>query len=317
MAKKSGDTAAGVESPAGRKSLPKRLLNLAITGLLVLLLAVGICIMFYPSISDYVNETRQTQAISGYKRAVREITVTDYSEIFAAARIYNENLARSPLPIEKLLKMGQKDVDRKTEYWGLLNVAGDGMIGYIRIDSLGINLPIYHGMSDRVLAKSAGHMQGTSLPIGGDSTHAIVSGHTGLPSAKLFTGIDKLKPGDTFTLYILNEVLTYQVDQVIKVLPTEVDELQIFEGDDYVTLMTCTPYGINSHRLFVRGERTENPPEAIELDEEEDIESVEELSWLSRVHKKFMDILSAIVLTVATWLKGVSEWVMELFGVEY
>jgi sortase A len=200
-----------------------------------------------------------------------------------------------------------------------LDVDGSGVIGRIEIESLGIMLPIYLGTSETVLARGVGHIQGTSAPVGGESTHAILTGHTGLPSVKLFTGVDRLANGDTFTLYILNEILTYEVDQKMTVLPHEVEALAIEKGSDYVTLVTCTPYGINSHRLLIRGERIETPPEKYNrgtVDGGVENEN-NEPNWFQQTMDQVVAFFAAIVESVATFLVRATEWGMDLFGVEY
>ena len=173
-------------------------------------------------------------------------------ETLAAADAYNDALRRLSFPLSDFGQLAD-------QYAGTLDITGTGIMGYITIEKIGVELPIYHGTSDGVLQVAAGHLEGTSLPVGGGSTHAVISAHRGLPSAKLFTNLDQLEVGDTFTITVLDRVLTYEVDNISIVLPTETDNLKVTEGKDYVTLMTCTPYGINSHRLLVRGRRIETP----------------------------------------------------------
>ena len=217
------------------------------TIILILVFFVGLSVMLYPTLSDYVNQLHQSRAVATYAEDVDNLTDADYSAYFEAADAFNAQIAADP---DALFH-----ADRFTSYNATLDVTGTGIMGYITIEKIGVELPIYHGTSDGVLQIAAGHLEGTSLPVGGGSTHAVISAHRGLPSAKLFTNLDELEAGDTFTITVLDRVLTYEVDRISIVLPTETDLLQPVEGQDYVTLMTCTPYGINTHRLLVRGHR--------------------------------------------------------------
>ena len=217
------------------------------TIILILVFFVGLSVMLYPTLSDYVNQLHQSRAVATYAEDVDNLTDADYSAYFEAADAFNAQIAADP----DALYFPQ----RFPTYESTLDVTGTGIMGYITIEKIGVELPIYHGTSDGVLQVAAGHLEGTSLPVGGGSTHAVISAHRGLPSAKLFTNLDQLEVGDTFTITVLDRVLTYEVDRISIVLPTETDLLQPVEGQDYVTLMTCTPYGINTHRLLVRGHR--------------------------------------------------------------
>ena len=217
------------------------------TIILILVFFVGLSVMLYPTLSDYVNQLHQSRAVATYAEDVDNLTDADYSAYFEAADAFNAQIAADP----DALYFPQ----RFPTYESTLDVTGTGIMGYITIEKIGVELPIYHGTSDGVLQIAAGHLEGTSLPVGGQSTHAVISAHRGLPSAKLFTNLDELEAGDTFTITVLDRVLTYEVDRISIVLPTETDLLQPVEGQDYVTLMTCTPYGINTHRLLVRGHR--------------------------------------------------------------
>ena len=218
---------------------------------LVVIFLLGMCILLYPTVSDYINEKRQSRAIINYDSLLEDMTPEDFSEFFDKANAYNQKLNKMMMPY-----LGYKTLDE--EYSAALDVNGDGMMGYITIDKIGVQLPIYHGTSDQVLNSAVGHMEGSNLPVGGKSTHTVLSAHRGLPSAKLFTNLDKMAVGDIFTIRVLNETLTYQVDQVRVVLPEQIEELYMVEGEDYCTLVTCTPYGVNTHRLLVRGTRIEN-----------------------------------------------------------
>ena len=225
------------------------------TFLLVVILFVGLSLLLYPTFSDYWNSFHQTKAITTYAQQVADLDEDKYDEIWSAAWDYNRSLlARST---GFALNEAQKE-----EYAQLLDVSGLGVMGYIEIPEISVSLPIYHGTEESVLQIAIGHLDWSSLPVGGESSHCVLSGHRGLPSAKLFTNLDKLREGDVFLLRILDEVLTYEVDQILIVEPQETAALQIVEGEDLCTLVTCTPYGINTHRLLVRGHRIENAVEA-------------------------------------------------------
>ena len=225
------------------------------TTLLILVLLAGLSLLLYPSLSDYWNSFHQTRAIATYAEKVANLNQDQYDEIWAAAESYNASLTDRVNAY--LLSDAQKE-----EYQQLLNVSGLGVMGYIEIPSIDCSLPIYHGTEESVLQIAVGHLEWSSLPVGGESTHCVLSGHRGLPSAKLFTNLDKLQTGDIFMLRVLNNVLTYEVDQILIVEPQETEALRIEEGKDYCTLVTCTPYGINTHRLLVRGHRIDNIEEA-------------------------------------------------------
>lgn len=211
----------------------------------------GVALLLYPTVSDYWNSTRQTHAIAEYEEKLTQYDENTYSEIWKAAQEYNKEL-------EGKINRFTLSEEENEEYLSLLNVDENGIMGYVNIPSINCTLPIYHGVDDAVLQIAIGHIAGSSLPVGGSSTHTLISGHRGLPSAKLFTNLDMLVEGDIFTLEVLNQTLTYEVDQILIVEPEEVDALKIEEGKDYCTLITCTPYGVNSHRLLVRGTRIEN-----------------------------------------------------------
>lgn len=225
------------------------------TIVLLFILLIGLSLLLYPTVSDYWNSFHQTRAIATYAENVAALDNASYDAIWDAARQYNRNLCSRSNSF--LLSEEQK-----AEYESLLDISGQGVMGYIEIPEIDVSLPIYHGTEDPVLQVAIGHLEWSSLPVGGESTHCVLSGHRGLPSAKLFTNLDKLREGDIFLLRILDEVLTYEVDQILIVEPQEVGALQIVEGQDYCTLVTCTPYGINTHRLLVRGHRIDNVEEA-------------------------------------------------------
>ena len=225
------------------------------TILLVLIFTVGLCILLYPAVSDYWNAQVQSRAIVDYEAALQNLTQEDYTAYLEEADKYNAAIAELDYPL-----MYYDDLDARedlTLYEDILNINGNGIFGYINIDKIGVHLPIYHGTSDRVLAVAVGHIEGTSVPAGGPSTHTVLSAHRGLPSAKLFTDIDELEIGDVFTITVMNRVLTYEVHEIQIVLPNEVDSLYVQDGEDLCTLVTCTPYGINTHRLLVHAHRIE------------------------------------------------------------
>ncbi len=236
------------------------------TVILVIVFLVGLAVLLYPTVSDWWNSRAQSRAIVNYESKVTDLTYDEYESEFEEAERYNGELSKLSAP---LLDYGEVE-----GYEDILDVAGNGIMGYISIPRINIRLPIYHGTSEAVLSVAVGHLEGTSLPVGGEGTHCVLSAHRGLPSARLFTNLDKLEVGDTFTITVLDTVLTYEVDQIRIVEPNEVGELSILEGQDYVTLLTCTPYGVNTQRLLVRGHRIENAEssdvvirnEAFELD---------------------------------------------------
>lgn len=228
------------------------------TVFLVLLLLAGVSLLLYPSLSDYWNSMHQTRAIASYAETVSQLDTAQYDEMWKAAQDYNRSLA------QRETAFALTD-EQKAAYESLLDISGLGVMGYIEIPGIDCSLPIYHGTEESVLQVAVGHLEWSSLPVGGEGTHCVLSGHRGLPSAKLFTNLDKLAVGDTFLLRVLDEVLTYEVDQILIVEPEQVDALGIVPGEDYCTLVTCTPYGINTHRLLVRGHRVENTPEAARM----------------------------------------------------
>lgn len=223
----------------------------ASTIILVAIFFVGLSVLLYPTVSDFWNEKRQSQAIVNYDDLIVDLTPEDYSRHFSKADEYNQKVRSMSFPF-----LNHKNI--ADEYNSTLDVNNDGMMGYITIEKIKVQLPVYHGTSDKVLNSAVGHVEGSSLPVGGKDTHAVLSAHRGLPSAKLFTNLDKVEVGDVFTIRILDRTITYKVDQILIVLPHETDALNIVPGEDYCTLVTCTPYGINTHRMLVRGTRIEN-----------------------------------------------------------
>ena len=210
---------------------------------------VGVCILLYPAFSDYWNSKTQSRAITNYESVLENMKPEDYAAILEKAHTYNKALYETSFPLT--------DYSEVPGYYDMLRIPGSNMIGYLKIDRIGVELPIYHSTSEKVLNKGVGHLEGSSLPVGGENTHSIMSAHRGLPSSKLFTDLDRVEKGDTFQIVVLDQVLTYQVDSIKVIEPTDISDLQIIEGGDYCTLFTCTPYGINTHRLLVRGVRIE------------------------------------------------------------
>ena len=222
-----------------------------LTLILLLTLLIGAGLIAYPSFANWWNSFHQSRAVASYAETVANMNTEEYERIISKAQAYNRKLSRSGI-------LWTLDEDEEKEYKEQLDIGTSGIMGYIDIPKIDVMLPIYHGIDESILQVAVGHIPGTSLPVGGEGSHCVVSGHRGLPSARLFTDIDKLVEGDSFTITVLNKTLTYEVDQIRTVLPTDLSDLQIEKGKDYVTLVTCTPYGINTHRLLVRGHRIEN-----------------------------------------------------------
>lgn len=231
------------------------------TVFLIATFVAGLSLLLYPTVSNYWNTLHASRAVATYVDAVQNMGEDKRREMLQKAIEYNKSLTSD----NQRLTISSA---RRQEYESILDVDGNGMIGYIEIPNVNITLPVYHGTNDDVLQIAVGHLDWTSLPVGGTSTHCVLSGHRGLPSAKLFTNLDQVKEGDTFVIRVLDEVLTYEVDQIRIVEPAAVDDLMIENGKDYCTLVTCTPYGVNSHRLLVRGHRVENESESIRVTSE-------------------------------------------------
>ena len=234
--------------------MKNRIVNL----LLAAAFLAGLSVLLYPTVSDYWNSLHASKAVAAYDQEVRQLDQGRYDALLDAAREYNRTL------LDRSSGYYLTD-DQKARYDSLLNVDGGGIMGYIEIPTIKLSLPIYHGTEEDVLQIAVGHLDWSSLPVGGESTHCVLSGHRGLPSAKLFTNLDQLVEGDAFVIRTLDEVLTYEVDQILIVEPDDVSALSIEEGKDLCTLVTCTPYGVNSHRLLVRGHRVANQSEAIRV----------------------------------------------------
>ena len=228
--------------------MKKRKISIS-TIILIIVFLVGLSVMLYPVVSDYWNSKTQSHAIAEYDEILNNMDDKQYQKLLSEAEDYNERLKSLYSPLENYSEI--------EGYENSLDVTGTGIMGYVTIPEISVELPIYHGTSDEVLNVAVGHVQGSTLPIGGKSTHSVISAHRGLPSAKLFSDLDKLAEGDEFTITVLKEVYTYEVEAVYIVLPNEMDKLNIIPGEDHVTLTTCTPYGVNSHRLLVRAKRVE------------------------------------------------------------
>ena len=261
--------------------------------LLVILLGIGILV--YPSLSEYLSERNGSRATASYDDSVLQLEQARLDQLLAQAQEYNRQLAGTSTGKAPLSDDEGNPVTPES-YWDLLNVDSAGMMGYIEIPKLNTAIPIYHGTSEAVLQVGVGHLQNTSLPVGGESTHAALSGHRGLPTRSLFTDLDQMEVGDRFYIKVLNETLCYTVDQILTVLPHEMDALAIEEGKDYVTLITCTPYGINSHRLLVRGVRTPYDPQ------QHQNEIAESASYLSSMPAQYRHLLIGVVVLVVVLL---------------
>ena len=221
-----------------------------VTIILLVSFFIGLSVLLYPAISSYWNSKTQTKAVMDYEALLSRIEEEDCDEYFDAAHDYNRRLNALNSPIMEYLTLDE-------EYWQVLNLMGNGMIGYISIPKINQELPVYHGTADSVLSFAVGHVEGTSIPVGGESTHSVLSAHRGLPSATLFTYLDRMEPGDLFSITILDRTFTYEVDQIRIVEPSDATLIKVEEGKDYCTLLTCTPYGVNTQRLLVRGHQVD------------------------------------------------------------
>ena len=263
----------GIEEPV-KKPKKKKHGSIISTLSLFAILLIGMGVLLYPTFSNWWNKRHATQAIASYTQAVEDMSEKEREEMLALAVAYNERVS----------KIGFRTTLTDTElseYRKILDITGTGIMGYIQIPVINVSLPIYHTTEESVLQIAAGHLEGSSLPIGGESSHAALSGHRGLPSARLFTDLDRMREGDIFTITVFDHTVTYRVDQIRIVLPYEIDDLEIIDGEDHVTLITCTPYGINTHRMLVRGTRIEN------LTEEEIIEVTSEARKLPTYYAMF------------------------------
>lgn len=249
-----------------------------------LMFLIGFGVLVYPTVADQWNTYRQNRLISSYEDTVEEMEPEDFTREWEAARSFNATIPQNNIYGDVFGEDGKEA--ENTAYWQVLNIAGDGVMGYLSIPKIDVKLSIYHGTSDEVLQTGIGHLDGTALPIGGESTHSVLAAHRGLPSARLFTDVDQLQEGDKFYIHVLDKVLAYQVDQILDMVDKDDHEtleaaLQTEEGKDYVTLFTCTPYGVNSHRLLVRGVR-------VPYNGEEDVEPTAAESMLQSIQDYYM-----------------------------
>lgn len=269
-----------------------------VSKIVIVLLILGGCgLLLYSSVAFWLTNRDQSYAIQNYDDTIAKMEAQEIREEWERAIQYNQNL--TPGAVGDPFSQGKKEMGE--EYLSLLNLKGDGMMGHIKIPRINVDLPIFHGSSAKVLEIGAGHLESTALPVGGEGTHAVITGHTGLNSAKLFTDLIELQLGDEFYVYVLDQVMAYKVDQILTVKPTEVESLRAEEGKDYMTLVTCTPYGINSHRLLVRGERVTYAPEEIE----ERIDNTK-----SVITKETWIILAAPALVVILLLFFIIRWIV-------
>lgn len=271
--------------------------------LVFLLFGIALMLMMYPFIANYLFEHKTDSVVDSVQQTAEKLDDSEQKAEIEKAMRYNESLANGHVVLTDPFK-GEKLGEDTAEYESLLNLTNDGVMGTVEIPSINVSLPIYHGTSDAILKKGAGHLQGTSLPVGGASTHTVITGHTGLSNAKLFTDLTELDKGDIFFLEVMGEKLAYSVDQIKVVLPTEMDDLRIVPGEDYCTLLTCTPYGVNTHRLLVRGKRTDYQ-EAVDAAKSEKPKKAES-KWMSEYKR-------ALAISVAFFVASLPF----IFGIRY
>lgn len=271
--------------------------------LVFLLFGIALMLMMYPFIANYLFEHKTDSVVDSVQQTAEKLDDSEQKAEIEKAMRYNESLANGHVVLTDPFKEEKTEEDT-AEYESLLNLTNDGVMGTVEIPLINVSLPIYHGTSDAILKKGAGHLQGTSLPVGGASTHTVITGHTGLSNAKLFTDLTELDKGDIFFLEVMGEKLAYQVDQIKVVLPTEMDDLKIVPGEDYCTLLTCTPYGVNTHRLLVRGKRTDYE-EAVDAAKSEKPKKAES-KWMSEYKR-------ALAISVAFFVASLPF----IFGIRY
>ena len=276
----------------------------------LLIILVGVGILVYPSVSEYLFEKNSSVAVSTYDDSIRRMEQAHMDELRSQAEAYNQRLAENNGFSKPALDEYNNPITPE-DYWDILDVDGNGMMGYITIPRIHVTIPMYHGTEEEVLQVAIGHLQNTSLPVGGESTHAVLSGHRGLPSKALFTDLDQVQIGDVFYLTVLNETIYYQVDQILTVLPNETDALAITKGEDHVTLVTCTPYGVNSHRLLVRGTRMDYTPETGEA---APVGEVELSPWMKMPMQYRHLLLGLAALAGILLLRGLVGLIRKLFG---
>ena len=276
--------------------------------LLILMLLVGLSVMCYPMFSNWWNQNMASHAISNYQEAVSKLDDEDYEKYFIRAREYNKEIYELDNPFT--------EYDQVRGYESFLDITGSGIMGFISIPAIRVELPIYHGTSEEVLNIAIGHLEGSSLPVGGKNTHAVLSGHRGLPSAKLFTDLDKIVEGDYFTLNILNEVLTYEVEKISIVKPDEIEGIRIVPGADKVTLVTCTPYGVNTHRLLIRSKRIATQEEKAEVKVTSDAVQADMVVSVPVIAVPFL-LMLFIFWGISGMIKGKRTLVLEKYKVRY
>lgn len=264
----------------------------------IIVLLIALSVLLYPTVSNYLYEKNSSTIVANYDKEVENTTDEEKEEMFRLAREYNARLAQDQVSIGDAFSEESSD---DQEYENLLNKSGTGMMGYIQIPKIDVELPLYHGTRESVLQVGVGHLKETSLPVGGETTHAVLTGHRGLPSKMLFTDLDQMEKGDVFYISILDQKFAYQVNQILTVLPSETESLQIVEGKDYVTLVTCTPYGVNSHRLLIRGERI--PYEEAVLMEPDEIEEGIKIPFEIKVLLIALLVLAIIFIIINIYRK--------------
>ena len=257
----------------------------------VLVFLTGLSLLLYPTVSNYWNSKHQTQAVAEYSERIEKMDEQEKKQAFEQAEKYNETLISDP---------GRFTPTEEQDEWykSLLDIDGTGMMGYITIPEIDCKLAVYHTVDDSVLQVGVGHMEGSSLPVGGSGTHCVLSGHRGLPSAKIFTDLDQMKNGDIFLIHVLGKTLAYKVDQIKTVLPEESSELDIIEGEDHVTLVTCTPYGVNTHRLLIRGIRTEY----VEPEEEAEETPIQQIAKVDPVKIMIIGLVAMVIMIIIVYI---------------
>ena len=272
------------------------------TIILLIVLIVGLSLLLYPTFADWWNSMHQSRAVASYVEQVANIDKDQYEAIWKAAGEYNQSLSKNP---NRFLLTEQQ----KVQYDKLLDIGGTGIMGYVEVPAVGITLPIYHGTNEAILQVAVGHLEWTSLPVGGEGSHCVVSGHRGLPSAKLFTDIDRLVVGDVFVFRVLDEILTYEVDQILIVEPHQTEALLAEPGKDLCTLLTCTPYGVNSHRLLVRGHRIENLEESVTIRVTADATQIEPIVVAPLVAiPMLLVLLIVLMIPKRRKIRGYDKW---------